>query len=72
MWLKNKNTRFAQQMWRWIFIMLTYANMNMKRTWQGYGAKSCLRLMLNTLKEMRGHLYPFEDLVQGSFYVCIK
>jgi hypothetical protein len=31
-----------------------YANMNMKRTWQGYGAKLCLRLMLNKLKEMRG------------------
>jgi len=34
--------------------MLTYANMNMKITQQGYGARSCLRLMLNTLKEMRG------------------
>jgi hypothetical protein len=34
--------------------MLTYANMNMKRTWQGYGARLCLNLMLNRLKEMKG------------------
>ncbi len=34
--------------------MLMYANMNMKRTLQGYGAKSCLRLTLNILKEMKG------------------
>jgi hypothetical protein len=61
MWLKNKNirtknknTRYAKQTWKWIFIMLTYANMNMKTTWQGYGVKSCLRLMLNRLKEMKG------------------
>jgi hypothetical protein len=34
--------------------MLTYANMNMKRTWQGYDARSCLILVLNKLKEMMG------------------
>jgi len=34
-------------------IMLTYANMNMKTTWQGYGVRSCLRLLLNRLKEMK-------------------
>jgi hypothetical protein len=51
---KNKNTRCAWQMWKQIFIMLTYANMNMKRTWQGYDAKLCLKLMLNKLKEMKG------------------
>jgi hypothetical protein len=28
--------------------------MNMKRTWQGYGVRSCLRLMLNKLKETKG------------------
>jgi len=51
-----------------------YANMNMKKTWQGYGAKLCLRLMLNKLKEMRGPFLfiPLWDLGQGSFYVCIK
>jgi len=34
--------------------MLTYANMNMKITWQGYSVRSCLKLMLNKLKEMKG------------------
>jgi len=54
MWFKNKNMRCAKQMWKHIFIMQTYANMNMKRIWQGYGARLCLRLMLNKLKEMKG------------------
>jgi len=44
----------AEQMWKQIFIMLTHANMNMKLTWQGYGARSCLKLVLNKLKEMKG------------------
>jgi hypothetical protein len=51
---KNKNTKCARQTWKWIFIMLTYANMNMKKIWGSYGAKSCLRLTLNILKEMKG------------------
>ncbi len=29
--IKSKNTRRARQMWKQIFIMLTYANMNMKK-----------------------------------------
>jgi hypothetical protein len=77
--IKNKNTRCAKQMWKRIIIMLTYANMNMKRTWQGYGARLCLRLMLNRLKKMRGPtsiLYPFGDLIQKrfqrGFYVYIE
>jgi hypothetical protein len=59
MWFKNKNTiiknknkKYAKQMWKWIIIKLTYGNMNMKRTWQGYGVRSCLRLVLNRLKVM--------------------
>jgi hypothetical protein len=54
--IKNKNTRCARQMWKMIFIMLTYANMNMniKKTWQGYVVRLFLRLMLNWLKEMKG------------------
>jgi len=51
---KNKNTRCAKQTWKHIFIMLTYVNINMKKTWQGYDAKSCLRFVLKKLKEMRG------------------
>jgi hypothetical protein len=61
MWLKNKNTkttnkntRCARQMWKWIFNMLTYANMIMKRTWQSYDARLCLIMMLDILKEMKG------------------
>jgi len=33
--------------------MLTYANMNMKITSEGYGVRSYLKLVLNKLKEMR-------------------
>jgi hypothetical protein len=47
--------RCVRQMWKHISIMLTYANINMKKIWQGYGARLCLRLMLNRLKEMKGH-----------------
>jgi hypothetical protein len=46
-------------MWKNVFIILTYANMNMKRTWQGYGVRSCLRLVLNKLQEMRGVVLLF-------------
>jgi hypothetical protein len=42
--------------------MLTYANMNMKRTQQNYGARSCLKLMLNKLKEMRGPISIYTPL----------
>jgi hypothetical protein len=33
--------------------MLTYANKNIKKPWQGYGARSYLRLIINRLKEMK-------------------
>jgi hypothetical protein len=36
--------------------MLTYTDMNMKIIWQGYGANSFLRLVLNKLKEMKGFI----------------
>jgi len=36
------------------FYYVIYANMNMRRTWQGYYVKLCLKLMLNKLKEMKG------------------
>jgi hypothetical protein len=41
-------------MWKQIFIMIAYANMNMKRTSQNNDARLCLRLILNKLKEMKG------------------
>ncbi len=42
-----------------LYYASIYANMNMKRTWQSYGVKLCLRLMLNRLKIM-GNLYPLD------------
>jgi hypothetical protein len=47
---------------KWIFIMRTYANMNMKKTWQDYGARSCLRLILNKSKEMKGPIFIYTPL----------
>jgi len=70
--------KYAKLMWKQIFIMLTYANMNMKLTWQGYGVRLFIRLVLNILKKMKGlnFFIPFGDLTQGSFqggfHVCIK
>jgi hypothetical protein len=43
-------------------FMFTYVNMNMKRTWQGYDARPCLKLMLNILKEMRGSISIYTPL----------
>jgi len=57
---KNKNMKGAKQMWKWIFIMLTYANI--KITWQHYGARSCLTLVLNKLKEMKGLIFVYTPL----------
>jgi hypothetical protein len=33
-----------------------------KKTWQGYGARSCLKLMLNKWKEMRGPIPIYTPL----------
>ncbi len=44
--------------------------MNMEREWQGYDARSCLRLMLNKVKEMKGptSIYtPLETLLKKAF-----
>jgi hypothetical protein len=46
---KNKYMIYAKQMWKKKIIMLTCVNMNMKKTWQGYGVKSFLRLVLKKL-----------------------
>jgi hypothetical protein len=58
----NKNTRCARSTWKQIFIMLTYANMNMKRTWQSYDVKLCFKLVLNKLKEMKGFIIIYTPL----------
>jgi hypothetical protein len=69
MWLKNKNTktknkntRCVKQIWKQIFIVLINANMNMKRIWQGYGVRLCLKLVLNRLKDMRGPTFIYTPL----------
>jgi hypothetical protein len=54
--------RCAKQTWKHVFIMLTCANMNRKNTWQGYDARSCLGLLLNRLKEMRGPILIYTPL----------
>jgi hypothetical protein len=36
--------------------------MNMKKTWQGYDARSSLRLVLNILKEMKGPITIYTPL----------
>jgi hypothetical protein len=33
-----------------------------EKTWQGYGVRLCLRLMLNKLKEMRGPISIYTPL----------
>jgi hypothetical protein len=46
-------------------IKIFYANIckhNIKRTWQGYDVKLCLRLMLNKLKEMKGPIPIYTPL----------
>jgi hypothetical protein len=69
MWLKNKNIRTknknmkcARQTWKWIFILLIYVNMNMEKTWQGYGVRLCLKLVLNMLKEMKAPIFIYTPL----------
>jgi hypothetical protein len=66
-WFKNKSTRTqnnnmkcARQMWKQIFIVLTYVNM--KRTWQGYGVNLCLRLVLNRLKKIKRFTFIYNPL----------
>jgi hypothetical protein len=46
--------RCVKKKWKQIFIVLTYANMNMKIIRQGYVVRSSLKLILNILKEMKG------------------
>jgi hypothetical protein len=53
-------------MWKRIFIMLTYTNMNMTRLW----CKIVPKINVEHIKGNKGlfsYFYPFGDLVQGSF-----
>jgi hypothetical protein len=53
----------ATKMWKQIIIM-HYAIYiwTWKKTWQGYGVKFYLILMLNKLKKMRGPIYIYIPL----------
>jgi hypothetical protein len=69
MWLKNKNTKFKNknmrcewQMRRWIFIMLMYVNVNIKKKCQGYGVRLCLGSVLNKLKEIKGPTFIYTSV----------
>jgi hypothetical protein len=53
---------YTKPTWKQTFIMLTYANMSMKITWQGYGVRSCLKLVMNKLKEMRDPTFIYIHL----------
>jgi hypothetical protein len=59
----------ARPKYKFIFIAMK-KNVNRKITNQGYGEKLYLRLVLNILKVIWSYLYlyPFGDLVQGSFH----
>jgi hypothetical protein len=37
--------------------------MNMRKTWQGYGVKLCLRLVLTKLKEMKGFTFIYTQFM---------
>jgi hypothetical protein len=59
--------------------MLTYANMIMKKNLTRVWCKIVLKIIIEQIKRNKGsyfYLYPFGDLIQGSFQgrfcVCIK
>jgi hypothetical protein len=54
--------RCAKQMWKWIFIMLKYANMNMKRIWQGYGARIVPKISVEQIEGNEGSYYYLSPL----------
>jgi hypothetical protein len=37
--IKNKNTKYAKQKFKWKFDLITYENLNMKWNEQDYGAR---------------------------------
>jgi hypothetical protein len=61
-------------MWKKKTTIVTYANMNMKKTWQGMFKTNVEYIKRN--EESYFYLYPFGDLTQrsfqGGFNVCIK
>jgi len=59
--------------------MITYVNTNMKKKKKKLWCKIMLKISVEQIERNEGfyiYLYPFGDLVQGSFhggiYLCIK
>jgi len=73
MWFKNNNTRTKNNNTRCAkqnFIMLTYANINMKKNMIRLWGKIMLKINVEHVEgneNSYSYLYPFRDLVQGSF-----
>jgi hypothetical protein len=59
---KNKNIKYVKQKCKWKFILVTYETMNMKRSEQGYDARSYFKLVLNKLKVMGGFTFVYIPL----------
>jgi hypothetical protein len=65
---KNKNTRCEKPMWKHIFIMLAYANMNIKDNITRLWCKIVPKTSVEQIEGNEGiylylYLYPFGDLV---------
>ncbi len=50
----NKNTRCVKQTMKTNFFYVNICKHEHEKKWQCYGARSCLKLMLNKLKKMKG------------------
>jgi hypothetical protein len=64
--IKNKNMRCVRPTWKWIFIMLTYANLNIKKNMTRLWCKILPKIGVEQIEKNEGfyiYLYPFEDLV---------
>jgi hypothetical protein len=71
--------RCPRQTWKHIFIMLTYANINMKKNMTRLWCKIMPKINVEQIEgneRSYSYLYPFGDLIEGnfqrSFYVCIE
>jgi hypothetical protein len=68
--IKNKNMRCARQMWKRIFIMLTYTNMNIKKNMIRLWCKIVIKTNVERMEKIERfyfYLYPFGDIAQRNF-----
>jgi hypothetical protein len=45
-----------------VYYANIYKHEHERKTWQSYGARSWLKLLLNILKEMKGHTFIYAPL----------